>query len=507
MYLKMLYCIFAIVLTSSFGFDTSSIDAAALKENISRRKTGSAGEGAIDNSIDESTYYIGGGDKFTISHKDMPLITYYGAVNSNGDLFIPNLGVIELGKITLREAKQLIAERLQKRLNKEVYVSLSEVKNATITITGSVKTPGTYVHSGTFRLLDAISIANQDSLPPIEEMNYRSIKCVNSGNTAHYDLYKYLLRGDLSQNPYIYPGDEIIIEPASENVYLTGEVISKNQWIPIHPGEDLKDFLSLFNLSASADTDKIIVKRSGQKTSETEIITVNLEQYTPVELQDEDMIVVSRKENYPAVLQISVTGEAVRPGQYPIRKKAMTALELIKQAGGATQHGDLSRAVILRHGKSFPKNLTTTEVRPEINSAFSMSNLKKDFTVIRIKKKDIYLEHGDQIFIPSKDDFVYVSGSVKDPGGISYKEGKNLSYYLRQAGGFQRNADRHNVVVVSNYAGAMVTKSLDNIEQGDIIIVPVSRQNRFLSSVFLPLLQAAATTISVILAIYSTANN
>jgi len=52
-----------------------------------------------ENSIDPDQYYIGGGDEFFISVIGLPSIHYVVAINPQGDLYIPELGLLKLGKI------------------------------------------------------------------------------------------------------------------------------------------------------------------------------------------------------------------------------------------------------------------------------------------------------------------------------------------------------------------------------------------------------------------------
>ena len=42
---------------------------------------------------------------------------------------------------------------------------------------------------------------------------------------------------------------------------------------------------------------------------------------------------------------------------------------------------------------------------------------------------------GDTLYIPKRPSFVVVSGQVYNPAAISYVPGKDLTWYLRKAGG------------------------------------------------------------------------
>lgn len=55
------------------------------------------------------------------------------------------------------------------------------------------------------------------------------------------------------------------------------------------------------------------------------------------------------------------------------------------------------------------------------------------------------VKHGDIIAIPEHPELVYVNGEVNSPGAYKYIPGKNLRYYLKNAGGYAPDADVDNV--------------------------------------------------------------
>lgn len=468
-----------------------------------------------DNSIDEESYYIGGGDHFSISLIDFPSHSYEGKVNQNNDLHIPEIGVIKLGRITLSKAKDVITRYFQEKVKKNtnVYVSLINIKESTVYINGMVSSPGRYVLPGTMRLLDALKCANEEQLPPLNDCDYRDVKSSSRDTTNSYDLLKYILSGDLSQNPYIYPGDNITLNLASNKVYLTGAVKSIiSGSIPVKPNETVGSFLSNFKLDAAADSGKIILQTSEDGVRKA--LNLKLPDDSEIQLKDRDLIIIPNKENYTDIAIVSVSGEAVRPGAYPTSKRSSTVKEILNYAGGNNQFGDLSRAVVIRRGKIIPKELSLSSnnhdlrinaTRPEINSSISLMNMSNDFAIIPITDdNDIYLEPGDEIYIPRIENFVYVSGAVKRPGGYEYKKGKPLKYYIEQAGGFDKKADKANITVVTRYSDILQITDGKNIQEGNIIVVPISQQNKVFSSIILPVIQAVATTIGMLLAIYAT---
>jgi protein involved in polysaccharide export with SLBB domain len=477
-------------------------------------------ESQADNSVDPESYYIGGGDVFLVSAVELPSVRYTGTVNENCDVYIPDLGIIKIGKTTLSRAKKTIAGFVGSKLRKqaEMYVSLVKTKTAVVTVSGAVAAPGTYRLAGTFRLLDAVKMANNGELPALTEFNYREMECRNRDSLRTYDAFRFLFKNDLSQNPYVYPGDNIALAYAKARVFLHGSI--KNPVtgaVPIKQDEPLAEFLSLFTFDASADSGHIIVQRSqGGSAGESRIYS--LLRPEPFLLRDCDLVVVSEKENYPQVFAVSIRGEVRRPGVYPLVKDVTKAGDILDQAGGPAQQGNIERAFVIRHKKLFaeeskrnnPKgavsaSVAENSVRPEINSGLSRMNATGDFSIIRLRdhKNGLLLESEDEIVVPKKEYCVYVSGSVRLPGAYAFTAGKTRDYYISQAGGYSSKADRTNGFVVTYYGSMAQEKENGALEEGDVIVVPDSQQYKFLSMVFIPILSAIAITISTILALYT----
>ena len=87
---------------------------------------------------------------------------------------------------------------------------------------------------------------------------------------------------------------------------------------------------------------------------------------------------------------------------------------------------------------------------------------------------DLVLREGDVVFIPKNTNTVKINGAVMVPNTVSYIAGKNIDYYLNQAGGYSDNAKKSKKFIV--YMNGQVTKvkgsGKKQIEPGCEIIVP-----------------------------------
>jgi protein involved in polysaccharide export with SLBB domain len=468
-----------------------------------------------DVAVDSNTYIIGPGDQFFILFLNRTSFSYFGVINAEGDLLVPSLGLFRLGKIPLVKAKQRIREELQKKNKNDepVYVTLATVKNVTIYISGPVKYPGRFVVPGSMRLFDAVKIACDPLQPLLTNLDGRSITRTSGDSTAVYDAMRFMFRGDISQNPYLYTGDCITIPGLTKRAMVLGAVAGPQIGImPIRDGETVASLLSLYSLEGSADSTYVLLKQTVADTSET-TITVPRSEFESQAVYDRDVVTVPSKSMYPEMMSVLVNGEVERPGYYPIVRSKTSAREILDRAGILSTALN-ARIAVLRPSRAigptqnqqersyFASTLPQSFSRTEMNNAISLMMTTKDYSILRLTDyKDVILEKNDQIIVPRAERAVYISGAVMRPGGYEYSEGKTLLDYISLAGGFNKFADRQNVYRMIKYGEFMQYSNEHSIEDGDVIVVPFSKENKFLNNVVLPALQIFATSITLLVAV------
>ena len=485
----------------------------------------------IDNSIDEDAYYIGMGDVFDIAVIELPSVKYTAEVNQNGDVRISDFGIVPLGKISLRDAKKCIADFMQNKIGrgKSVYVSLMQGKMVSVSVNGVIAKPGILFVDGILHVWDCIVKANGGVAPVVSDADLRNVVVKNSDTTLVLDLYRFQIRNDATQNPYVYPGDRIFIGPPVRQVFIHGEVRKPlpGTYLPIRPGETLRDLCDVLVLDESADSSMIILQR-GTTTAQRRDTLVSLSGGdAEVLLEGNDAITVMRKPDYPVVQTAYVTGAVLRSGYFPVVEQVTTVRELIDKCGGCLSRANPERMYLLRSSQKLLADpgehafdvkqesasaYSLGSVRPEMNLAFTRMNSLQDYAVIAIGQRgdSTKVEHGDQLVVPYNEPFVYVSGSVGSPGAYPYVKGESAGYYIGKAGGFTSKSDRRNVYVVSRYTTSVQMKGSRAVEEGDIVVVPDSPNNKVLNTFILPFLQIVSTAATIILAaasIIQTAKN
>lgn len=359
-------------------------------------------------------------------------------------------------------------------LHSNTYNNIN-IENVAVSISGANVTPGTYRVSPDQRILDVIKLANKNELPPLDSIDCRNIIVTTDlGKSDTIDILRYINEGDLKENPYVSAGQNIQVRFATEWVYVSGDIQGVvSGTIPLKKGESAKDLLSLYTLNATADTSRILLERIGEESKE-----YALSELASITLTSNDVITVFPLKERVQLFKVEVTGEVERPGIYTINHGKTTASAILQKSGGATDMGDLSRACVLRKGKSdlLPSEKDVKETKSTIKEVgYGITNAiaSGDFLIIPVDiSSNILLEDGDEIVIPKKELNIYISGSVKEPGSYPFESGKTLEKYIETAGGFTRDADEESIRIVESYGEIHRKVASGDIKAGNLIIIP-----------------------------------
>ena len=302
---------------------------------------------------------------------------------------------------------------------------------------------------------------------------YSSIRDIivqgRTGGIQHYDLFKAERLGDISQDPYILPGDAIVVSKLKRSVGITGEVKRPGVY-QLLDGENLKDLVSFYagDFTVLANTQRITIVSeisASENLGKMAFLDYNKDLgYCP---KDADSIVVaSMKDLLPAVyfegaIQANQANQAnqnikdistLQTSQkvtYPFvpGESLAHAVQTLREQFSAVS--DLANAYILRSSQKIPVN---------INRFLS----DKDYS------NDMPLEKDDIIIIPFRQFFVSVSGAVRIPGRYPYIADRSWEYYIGLAGGFNDDVNANEALKIVDVKGHTKTKS-DPIEPEDTL--------------------------------------
>ncbi|QUB82400.1 SLBB domain-containing protein [Prevotella jejuni] len=251
-------------------------------------------------------------------------------------------------------------------------------------------------------------------------------------------------------------------------------------------------------------------------------------------LEPYDEVYVRKSPGTTDQQNVSIEGEVVFAGNYTLTSRKMRLSDIYKAAGGATELGYIKGARLerrptpserLRMESAYKmqldqqrKNMMDLAIRTKdagVLQAIQNNNkkLEEKFQVpdvypvgIELDKAiaepgsdaDIVLREGDRIVIPQYNGTVKINGAVMFPNSVGYVEGKNVAYYIDQAGGFASDAKKSNTYIL--YMNGMLAKVGHNakVRPGCEIIVPTKIQSRMSLAETLSVGSSAASIAAVI---------
>jgi len=138
----------------------------------------------------------------------------------DGKIILPDLEPIEVGGLTLEEARQKIQSYYREHImDTEVFITYKDRIARKVELAGLVALSSVPV-DGKIRLFDVLSKAR---VPP--EANLFKSYLARDGELVPVDMNKLLKEGDMAQNIVMQGGDKIYIaEPSAATLMVMGEV-------------------------------------------------------------------------------------------------------------------------------------------------------------------------------------------------------------------------------------------------------------------------------------------
>ena len=478
----------------------------------------------------DSSYVLDFGDTLEIQLVGQQNSIDELSIKRDGSINISEIGKVSVAGLTLESASSLIKNKISNAyIGIEAFVTLVNIRDIQVLITGNAYNPGIYTLNGNSNLLHALSMAGGID----ENGSYRQIELIRDNAIINsIDLYDIFIHGKSGFGQRLRSGDSVLIKPANELIALTGAVKRPGIY-ELTSDEDYSDLFAYGNgFSASADINSLRVERLNKE--EVEFINIS-------EVKDLSSIkpVAGDRLNVRSYIRksVTVTGAVKTPGTYVVARDE-TLLDLIEKAEGyrddAYPFGGIlnnKRAAEI-NGDAVDK-LYNTYVQKLISKGdalfaseslpFILDELKKskisgrvmaefDLDVLRAKPQlDTNLDDGDTIIIPSKTQQIYIYGEVNNPGTIRYTPGQSIQKYLEFSGGVLDSADNKNIYVVhpngelNRVSGTSRLSFLNNrgedilIYPGSVIYIPRkvnSRDPAMVASIWAPIVSALALSIT-----------
>jgi protein involved in polysaccharide export with SLBB domain len=406
-----------------------------------------------------ASYIIGPDDELTIQIYGYQEAKMNLTVSPDGDITVPNAGVLYVAGLTLAQANAKIKNKLAvsgySNLNSgltKLKVSIGRIRTIKVAIIGEVKTPGTYTLSSLSTVFNALYLSGG----PNTIGSMRLIEVVRHGKVIEtLDIYDFLIKGDQRSNIYLQDQDVIRIPAYQKRISVTGEVKREGLYEVI-AGEHLATLLQYaggFTDSAYTAAVKVFTTSDSSKRI-VDVAQAQFATYFPG--RAEQVVVRKLVDRYSNM--VTINGAVFLPGDYELTD-GMTVKQLIIKAMGLKEDAYKGRGLIHRLKADLSKEIL----------AFSPAKIMDNTDA------DILLHKNDQVEILANTDLkeqpkVIISGEVRSPGEYVYSVNMSVKDLVFMANGFTDAAAPQKIEVARR-----VKK--DKYELGDVQLADVIEVN------------------------------
>jgi len=373
-----------------------------------------------------------------------------------------------------------------------------------VAITGEVKRPAIFeLRPGAGeRLSDLVELAGGfTEYAYLDKIELSRLRPNAEREVFYVDWHRAVADGDTLGNLKLQNEDRVRVyskleQIQQETVSIFGEVRRPGEY-PLEENMHVSDLiLKAGNVTRSAYLleGEVAKVQFGQPT---QFIKVNLQKILhgadaveDILLDEDDQVFVRQIPEWKVGLKVEVRGEVKFPGFYSIVKDSTWLSEIMEKAGGFTKDALIREATLTRKSsrvfidKEFerlrsmtPDQMTKREYEYFVMRANTqdVGRIVVDFyrlVVLKDRREDVILEEGDLIEVPKAPQVVSVTGRVSKPGGVLYKPGVRIDYYMRQAGGATWDADVRKTKVIKVTGEILDDEDAKELVAGDIIWVP-----------------------------------
>jgi len=417
-------------------------------------------------------------------------------VNSDGSVSLPDIGKIILAGLSLNDASQLIKSKVNAAfIGTEAFINLSQIRDVNILVTGNAQNPGIYTLTGNSNILHAISAAGGIS----EFGSLREINLIRDNNVIEsLDVYDLLIEGKYNIKKRLRSGDVVFVQPRKNIVTIDGAVNRPAKYEALDE-QNLNSIIQYANgISRNADRENFSLERILDGTLKT-IPVRNDTQFKTIEAEDGDLVYIRE---YP-YRQAKITGAVLKPGSYTMAA-GETINDLIQKAGGYTENAYQFGAIYLNEDAKLINELSKEILYQEFLDnilALSQQNISgfdltpiiklteeiKDTEVngrvvvdlLNVDTVDLYnIKEGDELFVPERNNVVYVYGETSTEGAVMFSENKSVEYFVDKSGGFKKFADNESIYILHPNGESQLYRSKRNIfesrPKGEVKIYPGS---------------------------------
>ena len=448
--------------------------------------------GSVQEAMSNADYMVTAGDVYSLTYAaNGTAVSYTIAVDSTYRIRVSNLAVLDVSGKSYLTVKKQVEEIVQKNypLSGVQFVLLNPATYK-IVIKGEV----TQTTERSVWALTRLSSVVSGITTPYSSVRDVTITSAN-GKKRVYDLFKARREGDLSQNPYLRPGDVVTVNRILRLATISGSVERPGTY-ELMKGENLKELIEYYGsgLTELADIRRIELTRS-LETKE------GFESGEKIYLEENDLA-----ENYPLECYDTVkiySYEILKPVMFmegAIQANEDVSLETSTRKIIQFENGTDYAYLIRNHNSLFTSAVADTRnafiIRGEQTIPINLDNILYNTSY----NTKILVQANDVLVVPFRQYFVTVAGSVNAPGRFPYIPGRTADYYIGLAGGFDKTQNFANAMEIVDINGKKLSAN-DIITPETTITAKTNSFTYYFtrySGILTTLASLITTTISVI---------
>ncbi len=421
-------------------------------------------------------------------------------INSDGSVSLPDLGELVVAGLSLNDASQLIKSKVNSSfIGTEAFINLTKIRDVNILVTGNAENPGIYTLTGNANILHALSAAGGIS----EFGSLREINLVRDDIIIEtLDVYDLLIEGRYNLKKRLRSGDVVFVEPRKNIVTIDGAINRPAKYEALDDQKLISIIKYANGINRIADLKNISLERLVDGLLKT-IPVPNDSYFEAINVQDGDSIYIRE---YP-YRQAKISGAVLKPGSYTMAA-GQTISDLIKKAGGYTENAYQFGAIYLNEDakkvnelskeilyQEFLDNIIAAsqqggnvDLSPIVKLTEKLNNTDSNGRVVIDLLNDstvgLYsVKEGDELFVPERNNVVYVYGETSTEGAVMYSDLQDVEYFVEKSGGYKKFADNESIYILHPNGESQLYRSKRNIFEsspkneiriypGSIIFVP-----------------------------------
>ena len=505
--------------TLLFGVELSDIDAQSKTQQITtENETKVFGHNLFNGSFSNSTqlrynpeYLISIGDTINLKMWGAFELTTKETVDSQGNIFIPKVGTLKVLGIRNDKLSQKVQKSIKKVFKKSVYAyaDLQSYQPVSIFVTGAVNKPGLYEGLSSDSIIQFLDKAKGINA---KSGSYRNIKVLRSNRIVYnVDLYQFLLSGSLKLFQF-HMGDVVVVDSVQHYIEISGDVKRPYRFEMKDESVSLKEVLNVV-LPNPTLTNFTVTKYNQDNESSLSIYSIKENLSMKLHSGESINFIPDHNSN---TLSVQITGEHANIHNLVVEKG--TSLKEVFDKILLTTMSDKDsfqlyrKSIAQKQKKLLDAQLNDLEAKTLTAGSYTVEEAtirKQEAALVlnfieRAKQvepkgqvvinrdtnlSNIFLEDGDTIYIPKKNNMIIVQGEVMLPGAQTYVAGMSFNQYIDSCGGFTFRANEEKILVIKKN-GQIDTYDADSwfgseyeMQAGDSILVLGKADSKYLQVV------------------------